>query len=98
MQRLLFILLPSLLLACAPPQPEPSRIIAEGVITSIQKDGFIVKDKSHFSFFEADDAAMLTRLKELKKGEKITILGKKQGSDYIPEEIILKSGKHISLN
>ncbi len=107
------ILLFSLLLAaCAPVEQaeySPAKIMAEGKLDHIKQNGFVLKTKTGYAFFSYDDAEALKSW-GLKQGEHITILGspkpgveitedtKDEDIEYVPSEIMRKSGRHIRLD
>ena len=79
--------------------------IASGKVVSVGKKNLILQDKSDVLFVSLD-AIDRQRLKNLKKGEHITLLGKDQPDGHSTDnkatsleidEILLDNGTHIPL-
>ena len=70
-----------------------------GIVQHVKKNGFLLKDDQGGYSFVTLDGVDEKILKRLKKGEKVTLLGKVnpkvKKEDAVIEEIILQDGTHI---
>ncbi len=87
----------ALLAGCQPPASNAS--LTQGTVVSLGQTHLILDDGKSVMFLAVDESAK-ERLKDLKKGDKVTLVGKKVEEDEHAmdiEEIILDNGAHISL-
>src|SRR5437016_6082528 len=76
----------------------PGNKIASGQVVSVGKENLILKDKDEFLFVTLTKSDR-AHLRSLKKGDKVTLLGKTDiGSNSAEiDEVLLDDGTHIVL-